>query len=622
MASSAGPGSKSRLLPGRIPPPGEDPVADAIRERRGARGITPLDANLLHFPAGAAGYNQLLGALRDKGKLGADLRELIMLRIAALNNAAYEWIQHEPIGRKAGLTTGQLYAIRDVETPLPSLTPSPSARSLFSPLLLAGLHFTDALTLVSLPHSSILSTHRHPSKPQGPAIDFCLAFKEKLRSWASAKFGDDSLASLVDDLYGEATMLAGTYNLVSRFLVGSDVNGLGDAEVPWPVKRVTQYVEVPSYPGAENKATHKIYAVTLRHRQREDDTEDIPWLVLSNSLLTSTKMWGWVVPYLLDGGSLYGNGSKRYNILLHDQRGHGLSTLPSSPPPTASSSSRPENDVGYGDDDSTRLTTIPLLAWDIQNVLTAPQITKIIDGDEAKALKPIHALIGVSQGGACALAFSALYPFTGQESTTTRTTRAVVSCDTGPKTPAGNREAWRERVELVLGSSTLSSNLEKKTEVAVEYGEKIGLGKLSDVTVPRWFPSGSPISASARKAVEEMVETTPVRGFVEGARALGGYDLLSAASDSKDTLDVKGRPALFESEIEKVLLLAGSLDGNGKVAQGLESLKKNWDEALGKSGGEHKTLVEFVRVEDAGHLPMVDRPDEWCEVVGQWLANV
>ncbi|KAH6906592.1 beta-ketoadipate enol-lactone hydrolase [Coprinopsis sp. MPI-PUGE-AT-0042] len=533
-----------RFLASKIPPPGEDPVADAIRERRGARGITPLDANLLHFPAGAAGYNQLLGALRDKGKLGADLRELIMLRIAALNNAAYEWIQHEPIGRKAGLTTGQLYAIRDVETPLPSMIPSSSPRSLFSPSCLL-----DSISQMLL-HA-------------GPRHRLCLAFKEKLRLWASAKFGDGSLESLVDDLYGEATMLAGTYNLVSRFLVGSDVNGLADAEVPWPVEHVTQYVEVPSYPEAENKATHKIYSVTLRHRQREDDTEDIPWLVLSNSLLTSTKMWGWVVPYLLDGGSLSGNGSKRYNIMLHDQRGHGLSTLPP-PPPTASSSSHHR--------------------W-----------------RRSKTVKPIHAIIGVSQGGACALAFGALYPFTGQESTTTRTTKAVVSCDTGPRTPAGNREAWRERVELVLGSSTLSSNLEQKAEVAVEYGEKIGLGKLSDVTVPRWFPSGSPISPSARKAVEGMVETTP----------LEGYDLLSAASDSKDTLDVKGRPALFESEIEKVLLLAGSLDGNGKVAQG------RWE----SQEEEQKTLVEFVRVEDAGHLPMVDRPDEWCEVVGQCLTE-
>jgi pimeloyl-ACP methyl ester carboxylesterase len=368
---------------------------------------------------------------------------------------------------------------------------------------------------------------------------------------------------------------------------------------------------VPSYPG--DQATHKIHTVTLRHLQSEGDMEDIPWLVLSNSLLTSTKMWGWVVPYLLEGGGPSVDGSKRYNILLHDQRGHGLSTLPRSELP---------QDPGYGDDDSSRLTTIPLLAWDIQNLLTSPQISKIIDGQEAKALKPIHAIIGVSQGGACALAFGALYPYTGQPSTTIRATKAVVSCDTGPRTPAGNREAWKERVELVLGSSVLSSSIERKAEVALEYGEKIGLGKLSDVTVPRWFPSGSPISSSARKAVEAMVEKTPVRGFVEGARALGGYDLLSTTPDGASRLDVEGRPALFESKIGNLLLLAGSLDGNGKVAQGLENLKKNWDESLGESGKEKKTLVDFARIEDAGHLPMVDQPEVWAEFVGQWLAKV
>lgn len=378
---------------------------------------------------------------------------------------------------------------------------------------------------------------------------------------------------------------------------------------------IQQLIEVPSYPSGQG--THKIHTITVKHHQPEGDTEDIPWLVLSNSLLTSTKMWGSVVPYLLQGGGASAKGSKRYNILMHDQRGHGSSTLPSSPP------TQLEQDVGYGDDDSTRLTTIPLLAWDIQNVLKSPEMSKIIDGDEAKTLKPIHAIIGVSQGGACALAFGALYPFTGQDSTTVRTTKAVVSCDTGPKTPAGNREAWKERVELALGSSILASGIEKKTETVLEYGEKIGMRKLSDVTVPRWFPSGSQISPEARKAVEVMVEKTPVRGFVEGARALGHYDLLAGAvAEGAGPLDVQGRPALFESEISKVLLIAGSLDGNGKVAQGLENLKKDWDEALGKSEREQKTLVEFERIAEAGHLPMVDRPEVWCDVVGQWLARV
>lgn len=75
------PGTPSRLVTGRYPPPGSDPVADRIRARRGARGLTPLDANLLHLPAMAGGYNDLLGSLRTGGQLPGDIRELMVRSI-------------------------------------------------------------------------------------------------------------------------------------------------------------------------------------------------------------------------------------------------------------------------------------------------------------------------------------------------------------------------------------------------------------------------------------------------------------------------------------------------------------------------------------------------------------
>ena len=68
----------SRVVPGRYPPPGTDAHADAIRERRGPRGITPLDANLLHVPPVAGGFNTLLGAVRTQGKLPGDIREAMV----------------------------------------------------------------------------------------------------------------------------------------------------------------------------------------------------------------------------------------------------------------------------------------------------------------------------------------------------------------------------------------------------------------------------------------------------------------------------------------------------------------------------------------------------------------
>lgn len=85
MASATN-SSGSRLISGRYPPAGTSRIADRIRQRRGARGLTPLDANLLHFPEAAAGYNELLGALRTGGRLPGDVRE-IMVRFVYKSNA-------------------------------------------------------------------------------------------------------------------------------------------------------------------------------------------------------------------------------------------------------------------------------------------------------------------------------------------------------------------------------------------------------------------------------------------------------------------------------------------------------------------------------------------------------
>jgi hypothetical protein len=44
-------------IPYRLPTAGTDTIADAIRERRGARGLTPLDGTLLNAPAIAVKFH-------------------------------------------------------------------------------------------------------------------------------------------------------------------------------------------------------------------------------------------------------------------------------------------------------------------------------------------------------------------------------------------------------------------------------------------------------------------------------------------------------------------------------------------------------------------------------------
>jgi pimeloyl-ACP methyl ester carboxylesterase len=296
-------------------------------------------------------------------------------------------------------------------------------------------------------------------------------------------------------------------------------------------------------------------------------------------------MWSWVVPYFLDGGFNYdaaGNHIRTthrrpYNLIFHSQRGHGLSGLPAKP-----------------SDEDSRQTTIPLLSQDIHNLLSSPEIRAIINsgGASADLPKPIHSIIGVSQGGAAALAFAA---------TNNAITKSVIACDTSAKTPGGNKAAWAERVRLVYGHGDVSDSKGQ------EYAANVGMKTLADVTLPRWFPSGSPLSTEREVFLKDMVSKTDVRGFVAGSQALGDFDLVS------------GPDPLYESQVERVLLLAGSLDGGGKVGQGLEKLKEEWGSAEATQG--RSLRVEYTQIQGSGHLPMVDQPERFCEEVGNWLAG-
>ncbi len=96
----------------RLPAAGGDgEVAERIRARRGGT-LYLLDELLLHSPPVADGWNQLLGAIRERAALPAAIRELVVLRVAVLNRAEYEWFTHEPEARRAGLGPAQLRAVR------------------------------------------------------------------------------------------------------------------------------------------------------------------------------------------------------------------------------------------------------------------------------------------------------------------------------------------------------------------------------------------------------------------------------------------------------------------------------------------------------------------------------
>jgi AhpD family alkylhydroperoxidase len=158
-------------------------VAERIRQRRGG-ALRPLDLMLLHSPELADGWNSLLGAIRDRIGLAGDIRELVIMRIAVLNRAPYEWAAHAAHARREGLTEAQLAALRTEkvaeEVPVQDLTDRQRA----------VIAYTDAMT----------------RDVQVPAPVF-----DALRQ----HFTEVELVELT------ATVAA--YNMVSRFLVALDV---------------------------------------------------------------------------------------------------------------------------------------------------------------------------------------------------------------------------------------------------------------------------------------------------------------------------------------------------------------------------------------------------------------
>lgn len=100
----------------RIPlvSPGSDPdLADLERiicERRGGE-VPLLYQALLNSKPLASGWEHLLTEIRHNFSVPAVLREMVILRIAILNRATFEYHAHLPIALSLGLTDAKLKAI-------------------------------------------------------------------------------------------------------------------------------------------------------------------------------------------------------------------------------------------------------------------------------------------------------------------------------------------------------------------------------------------------------------------------------------------------------------------------------------------------------------------------------
>lgn len=91
-----------------IPLPADDDLDPATRERLAALPGLNVLRMVAHAPPSVQPFFDMGAALLLKAELPARDRELAILRVAHLTGSAYEWHQHEIIGRAVGLTDADL----------------------------------------------------------------------------------------------------------------------------------------------------------------------------------------------------------------------------------------------------------------------------------------------------------------------------------------------------------------------------------------------------------------------------------------------------------------------------------------------------------------------------------
>jgi len=108
-------------------------VESRIMAERGR--VSLLYQVLLNSGPIASGWERMLTAVRNQTGIPADLRELMILRVAVLNGASFEYEAHAPHAQKAGVSAEKIDAVRQDTLP-----------EVFAPLERLVLELTDAMT--------------------------------------------------------------------------------------------------------------------------------------------------------------------------------------------------------------------------------------------------------------------------------------------------------------------------------------------------------------------------------------------------------------------------------------------------------------------------------------------
>ena len=168
--------SNIRVTPWQDNDPVPADLLAAMQARRPGGELIGIDRVLLKSVPLATGWNELLRRVRADFSLELIYLELIMLRVAVLNGAAFEWGVHYPVYLQAGGTEEKAQALKNA-------LPEP------------GLFTETERALITLTDQST----------QHVDVDICVI---------------DALKTLIGETKTvEAVATVAAYNMVSRFLV-------------------------------------------------------------------------------------------------------------------------------------------------------------------------------------------------------------------------------------------------------------------------------------------------------------------------------------------------------------------------------------------------------------------